>query len=272
MEERTERRPMRIAVLIKQVPDSDDVRMDPETGTMVREGVGAIVNPLDLNALQAALDLKNDAPGGAEVTVITMGPPKAHEALRECISMGADGGVLLSDRAFAGSDTWATARALAKAVEKTGPYDLVLAGEKATDGETGQVGPEVAVLLDLPFTTYVVRMELADGTATVRRMVEEGIHIQRLPLPCMITVLHALNEPSMPTLAGKKRARRIDIPVLGASDLSMAPEETGLRGSATRVVRISYPTVSRKADMYDEKSLDQGIERLVELLRDQAVI
>lgn len=264
---------MRIAVLIKQVPDSDDVRMDPETGTMVREGVGAIVNPLDLNALQAALDLKGDAAsGGSEVTVITMGPPKAHEALRECISMGADKGILLSDRAFAGSDTWATAKVLAAAVRETGPYDLVLAGEKATDGETGQVGPEVAMLLDLPFSTYVVAMELAEGRVTIRRMVEEGVQVQELPLPCALTVLHALNEPSMPTLAGKKRARRIDIPVLGAADLSMIPEETGLRGSATRVVGISYPTVSRTADMYDEKDLDRGIERLVELLRDRAVI
>lgn len=268
---------MKIAVLIKQVPDTDDVRMDPETGTMIREGVGAIVNPLDLNALQAALDLKaasaefaEDSP--SEVVVITMGPPKAHEALRECIATGADRGVLLSDRAFAGSDTWATAKVLAAAVERTGPYDLVLAGEKATDGETGQVGPEVAVLLGVPFSTYVTGLSLSGGKIEIRRMTEEGIQRQRLPFPCLLTVLHALNEPTMPTLSGKKRARWSEIPTLGISDIGLSPEETGLKGSATRVVKIAYPTISRSTEMFDGKRADEGIDRLVTVLKDLAVI
>jgi electron transfer flavoprotein beta subunit len=261
---------VKIAVLIKQVPDSDDVRMDPETGTMVREGMGAIVNPLDLNALQAALDLRSAA--GGEVTVITMGPPRAHEALRECLSMGADRGMLLTDRAFAGSDTWATAKVLAAAVKKAGPFDLVLAGEKATDGETGQVGPETAALLGMPFSTYVSALSLADGGVKVARTVEEGIQRQFLPFPCLLTVLHALNEPSMPTLAGKKRARRTEIPLEGIASIGISPEETGLGGSATRVVKISYPTISRTTEMFDEKRIDEGIERLVAVLRDMAVI
>lgn len=263
---------MKIAVLIKQVPDSDDVRMDPETGTMVREGMGAIVNPLDLNALQAALDVKATAGVSSEVTVITMGPPKAHEALRECVSMGADRGVLLTDRAFAGSDTWATAKVLAAAVKRTGPYDLVFAGEKATDGETGQVGPETAVLLGIPFSTYVSGVALCEDKIEVRRTVEEGVQRQRLPFPCLLTVLHALNEPAMPTLAGKKRARRSQVLSLGAADIDLADGETGLKGSATRVVKISYPSVSRKTEMYDEKRMDDGIERLVAILRDLAVM
>ena len=257
---------------MKQVPDSDDVRMDPETGTMVREGVGAIVNPLDLNALQAALDLKTCREEPSEVTVLTMGPPKGSEALRECVSMGADHGVLLTDRVFAGSDTWATAKVLAAALALTGPYDLVLAGEKATDGETGQVGPEVAVLLGIPFSTYASGVELDGEHVMVRRTVEEGVQIQRMPFPCLITVLHALNEPAMPTLQGKKRARRCGIRTLSAWDLGFPPEAAGLKGSATRVVRIAYPTISRKTEMYDEKRLDQGIERLVSVLRGLALI
>jgi electron transfer flavoprotein beta subunit len=254
--------------------------MDPETGTMIREGVGAIVNPLDLNALQAALDLcvpnvlagETVSPEPSEVTVITMGPPKAHEALRECISTGADRGILLSDRAFAGSDTWATAKVLAAAVERTGPYDLILAGEKATDGETGQVGPEVAALLGMPFSTYVSGLALSEGKIEVRRITEEGVQRQRIPFPCLLTVLHALNEPTMPTLAGKKRARRSEIPVLGISDLGLTSEETGLKGSATRVVKIAYPIISRATEMYDAKRIDEGIDRLVSVLKDLAVI
>ncbi len=263
---------MKIAVLIKQVPDSDAVRMDPETGTMVREGMGAIVNPLDLNALQAALDLRSLAGEAGEVTVLAMGPRKADEALRECLSMGADSGFLLTDRAFAGSDTWATAKVLAAALESSGPYDLVLAGEKATDGETGQVGPETAVILGIPFSTYVSGLSLVEGGIEVLRTVEEGTQRQKLPFPCLLTVLHALNEPGMPTLAGKKRARRAEIRSAGIDGIRLSPEETGLMGSATRVVKISYPTISRKTEMFDEKRTEEGIERLVAVLRDLAVL
>ena len=263
---------MKIAVLIKQVPDTDDVRMDAEKGTMVREGKGAIVNPLDLNALQAALDLKELLPEGTEVAVLSMGPPRAHEALRECLSMGADRGILLTDRLFAGSDTWATGKVLAAAIEKEGPFDLILAGEKATDGETGQVGPEVAALLDIPCSTYVSGLTLTEGGVEVRRTVEGGVHRQRLLFPCLLTVLHALNDPTMPTLRGKKRARRAEIPSLGGADLGLSPHETGLEGSATRVVKIGYPTLARNTEMYGEGRLDEGIERLVAILRERAVL
>jgi len=186
--------------------------------------------------------------------------------------MGADRGMLLTDRAFAGSDTWATAKVLAAAVKKAGPFDLVVAGEKATDGETGQVGPETAALLGIPFSTYVSALSLADGGVEVSRTVEEGIQRQYLPFPCLLTVLHALNEPSMPTLAGKKRARRTEIPSEGIASIGLSQEETGLGGSATRVVKISYPTISRTTEMFDEKRIDEGIERLVAVLRDMAVI
>ena len=212
---------MKVAVLLKQVPDTDEVRIDEEKGVLVREGVGAIINPLDLHALEAALELRSSS--GASVTVFSMGPPRADEALREAIALGADEAFLLSDPAFAGSDTWATARVLAAALSVYGPFDLVLAGEKATDGETGQVGPEAAVMCDIPFSTYVSKFSVSADSVTVRRTVEDVLETQRLPLPCLLTVLRDINEPSMPTLAGKMRARRAGINVEGVSSLELDP-------------------------------------------------
>src|SRR6056297_2097175 len=146
---------MKIAGLIKQVPDTDDVKLDPETGTMIREGSGTIINPLDLNAIEAAVRIKKKIGNPSEITVITMGPPHAQYALREAIALGADRGVLLTDRKFAGADSWATAKVLSEALRHTGDFQMILAGEKATDGETGQVGPEVAAMLSIAFSTYV---------------------------------------------------------------------------------------------------------------------
>ncbi len=263
---------MKIAVLVKQVPDTDEVKMDPEKGTMVREGVGAIMNPLDMNALEAALALKRGA-GDGEVTVLSMGPPQTEEALREAIALGADKALLLTDRAFAGADTWATSRVLAEAIRKTGPFDLILAGEKATDGETGQVGPEVAAMLDLPFSTYVSALERISPTEIrVRRTIEEGYQYQILSFPCLLTVLSDLNEPSMPTLAGKKKARRFSLETAGNEALDLPKEELGLSGSPTRVVRISYPKITRNTEHFSGSRLDEGIEHVVTLLKEQALL
>jgi electron transfer flavoprotein beta subunit len=259
---------MKIAVLIKQVPDSDEIKMDPVKGTMIREGVGTIVNPLDLNALQAALTIRGKT--GGTIDVISMGPPQADMALREALALGADRAVLLSDRLFAGADSWATSQVLAKTIEKLGPYDLLLAGEKATDGETGQVGPEVAAMLGIPLATYVSSLSAESGFATVKRTVEEGYETQRIKLPCLVTVLNDMNEPGMPTLSGKKSARRAEITVLGAADLGLAKENTGLTGSPTRVVKIDRPRISRKTEFFSGKDLDSGIDRVVEMLRDMA--
>lgn len=261
---------MDIAVLIKQVPDTDEVKMDPEKGTMVRDGVGSIINPLDLNALQEALKLKKETDG--TVTVVSMGPPQAEEALREGIALGADRAVLVTDRLFAGADTWATARVLAATLEKTGPFDLFLAGEKATDGETGQVGPEVAVMMKVPFSTYVSEVGLEGSRLKVRRTVEEGIHVQSLPTPCLLTVLHDLNEPGMPTLAGKMKARRSKVEKLTLADLELPPEETGLKGSPTRVVKIDRPRLTRSTEYFSGNDLEKGMDRVVEILRAKALI
>lgn len=264
---------MRIAVMIKQVPDTDEVKMDPETGTMVREGVEGIINPLDLNALQAAFDIGED-PNLPDVfvTAVSMGPPNAEEALREALALGADKAYLLSDRKFAGSDTWATSRTLSDFLSKTGPYDLILAGEKATDGETGQVGPEVAAMLDIPFSTYVSSVRCSAGAVEVVRTVEEGLQKQRLELPCLLTVLHDINEPSMPTLEGKKRGRRADIDLVTIEKLDMDENRTGLKGSPTRVVKIEHPQLSRNTRFFSGKDIDKGIDETINLLKDMALL
>ena len=260
---------MDIAVLIKQVPDTDEVKMDPEKGTMIRDGVGSLINPLDMNALEAALTL---ARRGGTVTALSMGPAQAERALREALALGADRALLLSDRAFAGADTWATDKVLAALLEKEGPFDVILAGEKATDGETGQVGPAVATFLSVPFATYVSRIEASDEGITVRRTVEEGYQHLRLPRPCLLTVLHDLNEPSMPTLAGKKRGRRAQVERFGLDDLGLDRSEVGLSGSPTRVVRIAHPKLSRKTAFFGGKDLDAGIEQVIGLLREKALL
>ncbi|MGC9373103.1 MAG: electron transfer flavoprotein subunit beta/FixA family protein [Thermovirgaceae bacterium] len=262
---------MHIAVLLKQVPDTDEIRMDEEKGTMIREGAGTIINPLDLHALQAALDLRPQ--DGGRISVISMGPPQAEKALREAIALGADEVLFLSDPRFAAADTWATAKTLAAAIRKYGPFDLILAGEKATDGETGQVGPEVAAMLDLPFSTYVSGLSFHEGAGVVvSRTVEDGIERQRLPLPCLLTVLRDLNEPVMPTLEGKKKGRRIQIQTRGLEDLGLDPGEVGLAGSPTRVVRIFHPQVERTPLFYRGKDLDKGIAQFVDELERRGVL
>ncbi|HON34109.1 MAG: electron transfer flavoprotein subunit beta/FixA family protein [Thermovirgaceae bacterium] len=262
---------MRIAVLIKQVPDSDDVRMDEVTGTMIREGAGAMINPLDLHALQEALTIRSYQ--GGEVVALSMGPPQAEAALREALALGADDVVFLSDPRFAASDTWATARTLASACEKTGPYDLILAGEKATDGETGQVGPEVAVMLGFPFSTYVSRVEFDGcGSVKVSRTVEDGIERQKLPLPCLLTVLRDINEPALPTLSGKKAARRAALTVQGMGSLGLSPNEAGLAGSPTRVRRTFRPSIARSPRIFKAGDIDEGIAALFDELEDRGLI
>lgn len=261
---------MRIVVLVKQVPDSDEIKMDPEKGTMIREGAGNIVNPLDLNALEAGLALRKEY--GGEVSVLSMGPPQADIALREALALGADFAYLVSDRYFAGADSWATSLVLVKAIEKLGPFDLIIAGEKATDGETGQVGPEVAAMLDIPFATYVSSIVVSDGSIKVRRTVEEGYQTQQLEFPCLVTVLNDINDPGMPTLSLKKKARRDEIRKFSSEELGIAKEEVGLAGSPTKVVKIYHPKISRQTEFYSGREIDKGLDKVVEILRDLAVL
>jgi electron transfer flavoprotein beta subunit len=259
---------MRIIVPIKQVPETNAVRMDEATGTMIREGVEAIVNPLDLYAIELAIRLR-EANGG-DVTAISMGPAKAVTALREAIAMGVDSAALISDAAFAGSDTWATSCVLAAAIRHIGLPDLVICGERATDGDTGQVGPGIAAFLELPVVTYVSKVDsVGAGEITVHRLVEDGYEVLASKLPAVLTVVKEISDPRLPTLRGKQKARKTGIPVLDQSTLKVDADKVGLKGSPTHVVKIFRPKVARKCvtvRVTDEASLGAAVGGLVSLL------
>lgn len=259
---------MKIVIPIKQVPETSNVKMDPETGTMIREGLNSIVNPLDLYAIEIGIQLKDATNGSA--TTISMGPPKAEEALKEAIAMGCDGGILLSDRKFAGSDTWATSYALAMAVKKIGDFDLILCGERATDGDTGQVGPGLAAWLDIPVVSYVSRLvENRDASIIVERMVEEGYETLEVEKPCLMTVVKEVAYPRLPTLRGKQQARKSEIPVWDASTIEADPAALGLKGSPTRVVKINTPKVTRNGEIItpgDPQEMEKAVDGLITYL------
>ena len=262
---------LRIIVPIKQVPETGKARMDEATGTIKREGVESIVNPLDLYGVEAALRIRETA--GAEVTALSMGPPGAGTALREVIAMGCDRAALVCGREFAGSDTWATAYALAQAIRTLGPFDLVLCGERATDGDTGQVGPALAAFLGVPPVTYVSRIELAGGRVRARRLVERGYEVVSCPLPCVVTVVKEIADPRLPTLRGKRAARGAEIPVLGADDIGADRDRIGLHGSPTRVVRIARPKVARNGErivVKKEEDLGPAVERIAQFVAEHA--
>ena len=268
---------MRIIVPIKQVPETNAVRMDEQTGTMIREGVEAIVNPLDLYAIEAALLLKASFPEGkCEVIAISMGPPKAQVAIREAMSMGIDSGVLLSDRKFAGADTWATSCVLAGAIRKIGDFDLIICGERATDGDTGQVGPGIAAWLDLPVGSYVGKIDgLADGVVKVQRLLEDGHEALDIQLPAVLTVIKEIAYPRLPTLRGKQLARKAEITTWNADDLGLPDENLGLKGSPTRVVKIFRPSVTRECEKFsatDEQSINAATDRVVGFLEECKLI
>ena len=265
---------MHIIVPIKQVPETSNVKMDPETGTMVRTGVEAIVNPLDLYAIEAALRLR-EAHGGT-VTTISMGPPKAETALREAMAMGCDNGVLLSDRKFAGADTWATAYTLAQAIRKLEAADLIICGERATDGDTGQVGPGIAAFLNLPLATYVGRiLAVEDGGLRVERLVEGGAELLWSPLPTVLTVVKEVAYPRLPTLRGKQRAKRTEVPIWGPDAIDADPDAIGLKGSPTRVVKIEAPKVAREGERLRIKGpedVERATTRIITLLNERQLI
>ncbi|MFW6155606.1 MAG: electron transfer flavoprotein subunit beta/FixA family protein [Planctomycetota bacterium] len=268
---------MRIIVPIKQVPETSAVKMDPETGTMVREGVEAIVNPLDLYAIELAIRLCEQAGDGDHETVgISMGPPKAAKALKEAISMGLSRGVLISDRRFAGADTWSTAYVLKAAIEKLGPVDLVVCGERATDGDTGQVGPGTAAFLDVPVISYVSKLEyVRDGVARVHRLVEDGYEVLDAQLPAVLTVVKEASDPRLPTLRGKQRAKAMDLPVWSVDDLDVDAAMLGLAGSPTRVVKIFRPKVARTCETLvasDEQTSAAAVRRVVAFLQQRELI
>ena len=265
---------MRIVVPIKQVPETKSVKMDEKTGTVIREGVEAIINPLDLYAVEIAIQLREKH--GGEIIGVSMGPPKAITALREAIAMGFDSGVLVSDSAFAGSDTWATSYILAEAIKRIGDFSLVICGERATDGDTGQVGPGIASFLDLPVASYVSKIEqISDQNCRVNRLVEDGYEVLSCSLPCVITVVKEVSIPRLPTLRGKQRAKRAEIPVWGRDDLDTDLSKVGVNGSPTRVVKIFRPKVTRQCEKVlakDDESMKEAVDKLAGYLQHKELI
>ena len=266
---------MHAIVCIKQVPDTTDVKVNPETGTLIREGVPSIVNPFDTYAVEEALRLKEKF--GGKVTVISMGPPQAKEALKEAVAMGADQAILLSDRAFAGSDTWATAYTLAHAIKKIGDYDVILCGKQAIDGDTGQVGPGVARQLDIEQLTYVFKIQDIDFAAKrvkVERLLEEGREVVETSLPALLTVVKDINQPRYPTIMGIRRATRAEIPTWTAADLAdTKPDLLGLKGSPTQVVKVfNPPPRGGEVTMVSGESPQEQAAKLADLLLKEKII
>ena len=260
---------MNIAVCLKQVPDTTELKLDPVHNTLIREGVESVLNPLDEFPLETALRLREQA--GGRVVAFTMGPGQARRVLEKAVAMGADEGVLASDRAFAGADTWATSLTLAGALAARGPFDLVLCGKQAIDGDTAQVGPGIAAHLGWSQVTYATKVELRDGSLVVERMLDAGKASLRVPLPTVLTVLKEANEPRLPSLAGRLRAFRLVPAILGAADLGLSPAAVGLDGSPTRVARIAVPSHDRSLTRLEGDGREVA-RRLLAGLRERGVL
>ena len=266
---------MHAIVCIKSVPDTTEVRFDPETNTLMRDEVEAIINPFDMYAIEEALRLR-EAHGGT-VTVITMGPPKAVKELKEAIAMGCDEALLLSSRDFAGADTWATAYTLAQAIAKIADYDIVLCGKQAMDGDTGQVGPGIANQLGIPQLTYVFSIrscDPADRSIEVERLLEEGREVVQTRLPVLVTVVKDINQPRYPTFRGIRKARRMEIPTWTPDDLDgIEPAYLGLDGSPTKVIKVfSPPKREGEVEMITAQSVGETATIVVDKLLGEKVV
>lgn len=262
---------MNIIVCLKQVPDTEAVKLNPETNTLVRDGVENIMNPFDRQALEAALMLKDKE--GAKVTVLTMGLPQATDILKEAIAMGADDGILLSDRALAGSDTLATSIALAAAVKHIGGYDLVMCGKQAVDGDTAQVGPEMAEHLGIPQITGALKVDFAEGKFVVVRENESSVQTLACAAPLLVTVTRAEKEPRFASIKGKMKARKAVIPTLIVADLAIDTKLVGLSGSPTKVKRVFTPEVAVvESEIINEEDSDKAVDMLFNKLVEAKII
>jgi electron transfer flavoprotein beta subunit len=256
---------MNVIVCIKQVPDTTEVKIDPVSKNLVREGVKSIINPFDMYAIEEAVRLKEKF--GGKAIVLTMGPPQAEAVLREAISLGCDEAVLVSDRAFAGSDTLATGYTLSKAIEKIKDYDVIICGKQAVDGDTAQVGPGIAATLDIPQITYVRKIEeIKDKAIRAERATEEGYEIVESSLPCLLTVVKEINTPRLPSLKGKIKAKNAAIQVWKAADIGAEETRIGLKGSPTFVWTIFTPPPRPKGTIFD-KEPQHNVDRLVDAMK-----
>jgi electron transfer flavoprotein alpha/beta subunit len=260
-----------IVVCIKQVPEITQVKLDPVTHNLIREGVPSIVNPFDEIALEEALRIKEK--NGGEVTVITMGPPQAKDALMRCLAMGADKGILLTDRAFAGADTWSTSFTLAKAIEKL-KYDLIICGKQAIDGDTAQVGPEIAEQLGIPIIPYVKKV-IVDPTqkkVTAHAETDIGYDVIESKLPVLLTAIKGLNEPRLPSVMGIMTAKKKEIKMWGLNEIGGSAESYGLKGSPTQVLKVATPEPRSKGVIITEEDPKVAAKKLVQKLLDAHVL
>lgn len=252
------------------MPRTTEINIDPANNRLIREGVEGIINPLDSYAIEEAVRLKERF--GGKVTAITMGPPQAEQALRETVSLGVDEAILLSDAAFAGSDTLATSLVLAVALKKIASYDIVVCGKQTLDGDTGQVGPELAQRLNIPFVAYVRKIDdIKDGSVRAERMIEDGYELVESPLPCVISVIKEINVPRLPSLRGMMKAKSIKIPRWTAQEMGIEPDIVGISGSATRVIRVFHPQRGGKGEIIQGNAENQ-VEQLIQKLQQKQLI
>jgi electron transfer flavoprotein beta subunit len=268
---------MNMLVCIKQVPDTTEIKINPETNTLIRDGVPSIVNPFDAYALECAAKVK-DANPGSKIVVVSMGPEQAKVALKECLSVGGDKAYLVSGREFGGSDTLATGYALAKATAKIEElegvkFDIIFCGKQAIDGDTAQVGPQIAENLDYPQVTYAFEAWAQEnGTVKVKKEVEDGFEMLEMPLPCVITVTKPNYEPRYATIKSKMAANKAVIPVLSAQDFELDLGQVGLKNSPTRVKKTFTPPRKSGGMKIKEENNEESAKKLFEILRDKNII
>jgi len=261
---------MNIIVCIKQVPNTNEVKIDPKKGTLIREGVPSIINPEDKHGLEEALRLKEKV--GGKVTVLTMGPPQAKVALKEALAMGADEAILVSDRAFAGSDTLATSYVLSKAIEKIGAFDVIFCGRQAIDGDTAQVGPQIAENLGISQVTYATKFQIKDDLIEIQRALEDGYSVLETKLPVLVTVLDKINEPRYPSIKGVVNAfNKMDVITLSAKDLALDESRLGLDGSPTKVKKTFVPTHEKIGEIL-EGTPEEKVSKLIYILKDVKIV
>jgi electron transfer flavoprotein beta subunit len=264
---------MKIVVCIKQVPDTAEVKLDPKTGTLIRDGVPSIINHDDKAGLEAALQLREKLNDGSTVTVVCMGPPQADVALREALAMGADEAHLVSAREFGGSDTYATATIIATALKKIG-YDMVITGRQAIDGDTAQVGPQIAEQLKIPQVSYAQELDIVNGEVIVNRQYEDQYHILKVQLPCLVTALAELSEPRYMHAGGIVDAYNKEVKVWGFDDLKndLNPEWIGLKGSPTNVFQSFGKKPKTPGTIYDGLSVEEAVEKIMAMLIERHII
>lgn len=241
---------MKIIVCIKQVPDTTEVKLDPKTGRLIRDGVPSIINPDDKNALEEALKIKDVNPD-TKVVVVSMGPPQADVAMREALAMGADEAYLISGREFGGSDTWATSYIIATAIKKIPDYDIIFCGRQAIDGDTAQVGPQIAEQLNIPQITYVQKLDIVGDKVICERQLEDGYTVVEAKMPVLLTAIKELNEPRYMTPAGIFDAYKKEVVIWGFEDVPVEPEKIGLKGSPTNVNRTFSPEAKGQGVMLE---------------------